>query len=592
MKLHTRSLQRGLILFGIVIAVIGLAFHFAIPSDVRSEYPKQMQPSTYAVDNLALELDATEYMFHLDVNLDFGYENLSAYLVDADEYSRFTSGTSLSDLVYLVEFVDSPRYAWETIVTEDLDFYLFILNNNTYEVFCGYQYSILPSTFFPTLTIGFVGFFVTLLGLGWYSSGWRKFFVLGVSVNLVFFYLRVYTLVTSTIGFPHLFSIPYFFDWLIEPYNDYRFFYLRWIPALWEGAWPYTLDPASQMSGYIYSPLWIYTVGILGASPAWLPGLILFTFNIATGLIVFAISKELTGDERHSIFAMLLYMFNPFTLFYGSFLWLNPFPYVFFVMLSFYLALRKQHTHSVASMAIAVLYKQFAVVFFPLLLLLLIKDSVTIDKRSALRKFLTYTGIYAGIVLLASIPFLLVDSEAYLGRVVFLTYSLDHLTTFIPSPGWPVSFNTFFLWIGTPSIVTTAIAYLLVYYILLGVPCLLIFITYARFRQNAAENRTKELVKQALFWSILIVMLVQLFYPRGTYKFYLAILTPFISILFNHNDLRCLSTEPFRFEKTHLTPLIVSFLVFICFKLIYFWIILLWLLFYLRKSKIWIDRSS
>ncbi|MFX1561446.1 MAG: hypothetical protein ACFFBL_12725, partial [Promethearchaeota archaeon] len=71
-----------------------------------------------------------------------------------------------------------------------------------------------------------------------------------------------------------------------------------WIPALWEGAWPYTLSAASQMSGYIYPPLWIYTVAALGSTPAWLPGLILFAFNMATGVVVFAISKELTGDEK------------------------------------------------------------------------------------------------------------------------------------------------------------------------------------------------------------------------------------------------------------------------------------------------------
>jgi Gpi18-like mannosyltransferase len=532
------------------------------------------------------------------VNLAFGYENLSAYLVSAGEYVRFESGTPLNELEYIAEFVGSPMYEWETTITDDLDLYMFILNNNTYQVFCGYNYSILPSTFYPSLTVGFAGVFVTLLGLAWFLKGWKRFFASGVCINLLFFYIRIFTLAGSSSGFPDLFGIPFFFDWLIEPYNDYRFFYIRWIPGLWEGAWPYTLDAASQMSGYIYPPLWIYTVAALGSTPAWLPGLILFAFNMATGAVVFAISKELTGDERRSIFAMLLYLLNPITFFYGSYLWLNPLPYVFFVTLSFYLVLKQKPILSVASMAIAVLYKQFAVLFFPLLVLLLIKDNVKVDIRTALINFFKYSIIYAGIVLLASLPFLIVDLDAYIQRVLIIGYPPELLMSFTPSPGWPISFNTFFLIIGTPGFITTGLAYLLAYNVLLGLSCFLIFIAFSRYKLDdptdsmTVVNRTHILMKQALFWCIIIVLVIQLFYPRGAYKYYLTILIPFISILFDHRDLELVSTEPFSFQRTHLIPVIVSAVVVLCFRLIYFWILIVWLLFYLRKSGRWISRRS
>ncbi|MGD9397074.1 MAG: hypothetical protein PVJ05_11645 [Candidatus Thorarchaeota archaeon] len=598
MKPQTNTLQKGVILLGLAIAVIGLTFHFMVPNDIRSDYPLRLDPSSQTVGNIALETGDPDYVLRLSVNLDYGYENLSAYLVSAGEYTRFESGTPLNELEYIAEFVGSPTYVWETTVTDDLDLHIFILNSNTYQVFCGYHYSILPSTFYPSLSVGFAGAFVTIFGLAWFLNGWKRFFVCGVAINLVFFYLRIFTLAGSSSGFPDLFGIPFFFDWLIEPYNDYRFFYIRWIPGLWEGAWPYTLDAASQMSGYIYPPLWIYTVAALGSTPAWLPGLILFAYNMATGAVVFAISKELTGDERRSNFAMLLYLLNPITFFYGSYLWLNPLPYVFFVTLSFYLALKQQRTLSVVSIAIAVLYKQFAVLFFPLLVLLLIKDNVKVDIRKALFNFFKYSIIYAGIVLLASLPFLIVNLDAYIQRVLILGYPPELLMSFVPSTGWPISFNTFFLWIGTPGFITTALAYLLAYNVLLGLSCLVIYISFARFKLDdptdsmPETNRTHILIIQALFWSILIVLVIQLFYPRGAYKYYLTILTPFISILFDYRDLELESSEPFSFQRARLLPVIVSAIVVICFRLVYFWILIVWLLFFLRSSGRWISRRS
>ncbi|MFX1561445.1 MAG: hypothetical protein ACFFBL_12720, partial [Promethearchaeota archaeon] len=299
-----------------------------------------------------------------------------------------------------------------------------------------------------------------------------------------------------------------------------------------------------------------------------------------------------------STFAMLLYLLNPFTFLYGSYLWLNPPPYVFFIMLSFYLGLKQQPAISVVSMAIAVLYKQFAVLFFPLLVLLLIKDNAKVNIRTALVSFFRYSIIYAGIVILVSLPFLIVNPDAYIQRVLVLGYPIDLLTSFNPSTGWPISFNTFFLWIRAPGFVTTALACLLAYYILLGVSCLLIFVIFAGFKLDAPTdskpgvNRTHILMKQVLFWCILIVLLIQLFYPRGTYKFYLTMLTPFISILFDYRDLEMESTELFSFQKEHLMPVIASAIVIICFRLVYLWILVVWFLFYLKQSGRWFSGRS
>ena len=131
MRPQSSTIQKGVILLGIAIAVLGLSFHFAIPNDIQSEYPLQLAPSSYIVDNIALDTGAPDYRFKLSVNLDHGYQNLSAYLVNATEYARFESGTPLTSLEFIAEFVDSPKHVWETTITDDLDFYIFIVNNNS-----------------------------------------------------------------------------------------------------------------------------------------------------------------------------------------------------------------------------------------------------------------------------------------------------------------------------------------------------------------------------------------------------------------------------------------------------------------------------
>jgi hypothetical protein len=399
------------------------------------------------------------------------------------------------------------------------------------------------------------------------------------------FYIRVFTLVSN------VFAFSYITELTIEPYNDYVIFYLRWVPALWSGAWPYTLDMTSRMISYSYPPLWIYTIGLLGSTPPWLPGLVLLTFNIATGAVVYGISRELTHDEKRSVFAMMLFLLNPFTLVYGSYLWLNPTPYVFFVALSFYLALRGRKTESVIGMAVAVLYKQFAIVFFPVLVIVLVKQDNNVDLRRGLVAATKHGLIYSSLIGLASIPFLLVDASAYIGSMFVGGSTPESLAAFHPELSWPVNFNTFFVWIGVPGVIAWAIAYLLAYYILLGLSLILIYISFARFglseetEAQRGESRAKKVTTEAIFWSILMILALHQFFPRGSYKFYLLALIPFISILFDYRDLTLERTEPFHFQKHYLMPMVVSWVVFVCFRLVYFWILLVWALFYLHKGN-------
>lgn len=583
------TLQKSIIVVGIILAVLGFSQHFVVPSTTRSGSPVLIEASDHIAHHLHLELGEVEYTFRVYVRF-FGFQNLSAYLLTGIEYERFSSGTPLNQVTFIAEFLNSVDSQWESVLIEDLDIFIVLFNNNTYDVICGYYYAIIPTTFFITLTIGFAGCVLILCGLVWYMTGWRKYFLLGFSFNLILFFIRIFTLVNYRLGFPDLFGIPYVFDWFIEPFNDYQFFYLRWIPSLWEGEWPYTLDSSNPMAGYIYPPLWLYTVGLLGSIPSWLPGLILFVFNMATGVVVYHISRELTNDEKKSVIAMMLYLLNPLAFFYGSFLWLNPSPYVFFLTVSFWLALKNKAELSVVALAIATLYKQFGVIFLPLLILVLIKKIEHVDFRKYIIYFIKYGIIFALVIGFASLPFLLVDYIAYVNRVLFWSYSPEYLTELILQPSWPMNFNMFFVWLGMPYVITLGIGYLIAYYILLGVPVVLIYIVYARFKPNEKEvpleqkERIKGIFTEVFFWSIIIVLLLQLFYPRGTYKFYLTALAPFISLLFDYNNLKLSQKESFVFQRYHMFPLVISWVVFLCFRLVYFWILLALIFFYLKRG--------
>jgi hypothetical protein len=323
---------------------------------------------------------------------------------------------------------------------------------------------------------------------------------------------------------------------------------------------------------------------------------------MATGIVVYHISRELTNDEKKSVFAMMLYLLNPFTFFYGSFLWLNPTPYVFFLTFSFWLALKNKGELSVVAMAIATLYKQFAVIFIPLLILVLIKKNKHTDFRKNIIYFIKYSVIYAVIIGSVSLPFLLVDYQAYVTRVLFLSSSPESLAIFHPQSNWPMNFNTFFVWLGMPYMIALVIGYLIAYYVLLGIPTIIIYIVYARFNpfgekdSQEQDGKNNKIFIEMFFWVIILILLFQLFYPRGTYKYYLTALTPFISLFFDNSDLKLSRMESFVFQRHHLFSLIISWTIFLCFRLVYFWILLAWLFFYLRRAghltnlRVWIHN--
>jgi hypothetical protein len=557
-------------------------FHLSVPGTTRSGFPVIIEADDIVVEHLYLS-NTNGYNFGIDLMgpEQFSGNGTSAYLLNETQYSDYMSGTPLNETDALITLIDGGRNSIELSLTEDLDLYMIFINEGDSITTWQYYYYILPTTFYPTFIVAFSGAFITILGFAAFYEGWKRWFITAVGFQSIFFLVRVFTLSTYSLNLPDI-----FWDLIhIELYNDYQFFYLSWIPNLWEGAWAYSLD----LAVYLYPPLWIYTVGLFGSIPSWLPGLVLFTFNAATGIVIYNIGLKLTDDEAKSKFIMILYMLNPFTLFYGSFMWLNPTPYVFFVTLSFYLALSEKEEFAVIALAIATLYKQFAVIFFPILIILFVKRKADFNIKGKLVFFLKHTIIYSGVVGLVSLPFLIVSPDLFLNQMFFAnTGNYDRLVVFIPENWMTVHANTFFLWLGFPSWFTDFIALLLINYVFLILCGVLIYGGFMFFNSTSFENGEKKnsLFMKAILWAFIAVLSVQLFYPRGSYKFYLLALTPFLVLLFDYKDLDLKSRMRFKFQRHHLFGMIISWAVFLCFRFVYFWLLGIWVIFYLIRSNV------
>ncbi len=88
----------------------------------------------------------------------------------------------------------------------------------------------------------------------------------------------------------------------------------------------------------------------------------------------------------------------------------------------------------------------------------------------------------------------------------------------------------------------------------------------------------------AILWSFVAVMSVQLFFPRGAYKFYLLALAPLAALLFDYRDLELDSNQDYHFQKHHIFVIVMSWAVFLCYRFVYFWLLGAWVVFYLIKS--------
>ncbi len=585
-------LKRCLIILGISVFICGLVVNESGTAVLGEENAVVVEPGTTQALEIAIpsEFQNISLSIYLDPYVfPSNSKNITVIVINSTEYARLAGGVSFENLnpFMILNLQANDHNGSETHIDFPLSFqelfYLVAKNSNAFNITLDVVYSVVTPPYFVGIGIAAFGAFCILATLVWDAVGRKRYFILGIGVNLIPFFTRWAYLVISS--FP-MYTLDGFFS--PELYNDYQGWYTWWAAAF-RGD-PYILG------GYQYTPLFICTLAPFWylPLPLWRVAIPIFAFNMGTGYYVFRVAEKLTHNERRATWAMLLYFLNPFTLIYGSFMWLNPSAFVFFVVLAYDLALSGKMNKAMCALGIGVMFKQFAVVFFPLLALAAVKACTMESKRAIFKELMKFTGVFATPILLISVPFLIIDPSRYVGNMfINVGWSLDYLTHFSVSVNAPVRFTTLFIWVGVPPSVTTAIAFLLQYYVFFSACAIPIY--WAMWRYNPEKGISPEgsatpapIFNKSLILALILSICLDVFYPRGAYKYYLILLVPFISIYYDPNHLALTGTMNLAdnlFRKGYLIPILLSWVIFWINRLLYFPILLAWAAYYVLKTR-------
>ncbi|NHJ13611.1 MAG: hypothetical protein EAX95_08030 [Candidatus Thorarchaeota archaeon] len=351
-----------------------------------------------------------------------------------------------------------------------------------------------------------------------------------------------------------------------EGWADHDYFYHSWAEQFLSGELPYTtefdtiiVNSNSFNVPYFFPPLYLY-ICVIGKiiHPDLGIGFIITLFGFITVFPVHGIAAFLSGNQHVGDTAAATYLFSPIVLYYTTFDWLNPAPFVFFAMLSFLLLMKDYRIAGAISMTMSAFFKQTAFFFaLPLFAYLLRRppkkskqrDDKTPEEESensddkldllGFAKIAIVVIIYAGI---ASLPYIL-DPANYLYNILQRA-GATRLRSFteLPASNSPITIAALFVVGGIQAQATPFEPFvpllqwlaeatdLLNYYsilLMLGlIPILLLLLLEVK-----NDNNLRGYWRRLLYLTFLLMLCVHLFSPRGIYKYYTVVLAPFFSIL-------------------------------------------------------------
>jgi hypothetical protein len=367
-------------------------------------------------------------------------------------------------------------------------------------------------------------------------------------------------------GSGHFEMFGYTVYYSFEGYLDYDYYYNSWGQQFVNGFTPYT-DAFNRIqfgdtfynTPFFLPPLYVYMCA-LGVS---LPlgdigiGFLITLFGFLTAFPIYGISNFLSRNRNVGALAVATYLFNPVVLFHTVFEWLNPAPFVFFGMLSFYLLMRGNRISGTLAMVTSALFKQTA--FFlalPLVAYLLRKPPVPNAKATeeglrppgddldlrGFAKMTVYVLLFAGAI---SLPYIF-DIGNYLYYIFQRPGGMLYtdVTTF-PNHSQPISFAVLFITLNQmiqtlnasygltlPEIPESIVqlvnlgSYYTVFLVLTMIPLLLFMLL-----NKKDDTKLREYWSRMMFLTLLLMLCLHLFSPRGIYKYYTVLLIPFFSIL-------------------------------------------------------------
>ncbi|MFX0107402.1 MAG: hypothetical protein ACFE7R_03895 [Candidatus Hodarchaeota archaeon] len=350
----------------------------------------------------------------------------------------------------------------------------------------------------------------------------------------------------------------YTLNYEFEGWADHDYYYISWAEQFLHGYVPYTdqfnliiVENTSYNTPYFFPPLYVYlcVIGKL-IHPDFGIGFVISAFGFMTVFPVYGIADFLSGNRRVAEIASATYLVNPIVLYHTAFEWLNPAPFVFFSMLSFYLLMKNYRVSGTLAMVTSAFFKQTAFFFALPLIAFLIKvppgkmqessentDEIKeneIKRRPKsdqvdLKGFMKMILIVVIYAVALSLPYIF-DFSNYV-HYVFQRMGATLLTnlTVTPAGNQPITLAVVFIVLGAPEWLTQAVN-LMNYYsigLLIGIlPPLALMLL-----EEKDDENLKGYWRKIFFLSLLMMLGVHIFSPRGIYKYYTVALVPFISIL-------------------------------------------------------------
>jgi len=387
-----------------------------------------------------------------------------------------------------------------------------------------------------------------------------------------------------------------------EGYVDYDYYYYTWGEQVLRGITPYsrifdrsTVGYGLYNTPYFLPPLYVYmcAIGLLLPFDPFGIGFLITLFGFLTAFPIYGISAYLSNNRRIAEISVLTYLLNPIVLFHTAFKWLNPAPFVFFMMLSFYLLMKGRRVSGTLAMVTAALFKQIAFFLILPLIVILIKKQMTKAREENesrrksigdvldLKGFGKLVGLAAIYVIAVSFPFLF-DLRNYLHYIFEVPggFLLTNLTE-LPDVGQPITPAVFLISLGAPIGLIDFVNKATYYSIFLGGSILIILVFM--LLQVRIDSPTKYW-RTMMFLTLILMLCVHIFSPRGVYKYYFIALVPFFSILPVSSLITSKNAAPKASIFMLLNPILLSLLILIPNRNVYIAMVVLILLGYLIHS--------
>ncbi|MHA2275132.1 MAG: glycosyltransferase family 39 protein, partial [Candidatus Kariarchaeaceae archaeon] len=197
-----------------------------------------------------------------------------------------------------------------------------------------------------------------------------------------------------------------------ESYNDYNHYYIDYVNAFVDQGWnPYSgnIEPDDVLNGYVYGPIYIYSISIgkawfnLSAQDSIIWSNIIF--DSATYCMVYVLAKRVTGNVVAMVMSILASL-SPIAIFYANVRVLNAPQMNFFVLVFIYFFLEHRDTTAMFFLAVASLTKQFPI-------FLLMPVGFLLVRRHGFLKGVAIYLFFFIFAALISVPWILLTPDAY-----------------------------------------------------------------------------------------------------------------------------------------------------------------------------------